>query len=298
MPPQLLKQRLLLGRSRSLAYHLLSMCWHGIQNTLTFLNTSHSFGSSLRQDLVSSDAPGPGPGSYSIPSTLFQSRGFSLRGRVKFGSAALKAIDPISHNEPGPGHYLRPGGRAGEKLIVNPKEKHAPEYSFPKSGSRGVDIRNGGSRGSRRPTAAHPRAAAGPPPRPSSTIGEKQVISTKPSPPSALFGKSKSARYSKPYTDIIEVGPGEYDGARIAACGAKQVDSRRRNQTGISFGKAEKTALRQTTSIFDEVVIAMGKKKDHTLGVCGKAVGAATAANNSKKKGISLSGREKYGSIL
>ena len=50
---------------------------------------------------------------------------FSLRSREKFGNPMLKAVDPTTTLEPGPGHY--------KPRVVNPQEGIAPSHAFPKS---------------------------------------------------------------------------------------------------------------------------------------------------------------------
>jgi len=55
----------------------------------------------------------PGPGAYPLPSTLYKHPSssfisppsFSMRGREKFGSPDLKAVDRTTQLEPGPGTY-------------------------------------------------------------------------------------------------------------------------------------------------------------------------------------------------
>ncbi|CAN0180082.1 unnamed protein product, partial [Laminaria digitata] len=90
------------------------------------------FGTAGRPPLQEGGAEAPGPGAYQLKSTMFVNPSsmirsppsFTMRGREKFGSPDLKAIDRTCQMEPGPGHY--------KMGIVNPQEDNAPKYTFPK----------------------------------------------------------------------------------------------------------------------------------------------------------------------
>ena len=92
------------------------------------------FGTSVRPPLNDCEEAAPGPGAYTIKTTVLgdvpqssirSAPQFSLRSREKFGNPMLKAVDPTTMLEPGPGHY--------KARVVNPQEDCAPKFSFPKS---------------------------------------------------------------------------------------------------------------------------------------------------------------------
>jgi len=228
------------------------------------------FGSSTRPPLLMCTDT-PGPGTYVIKTLLLgkcpdsnikTTPQFSLRSREKFGSADLKAIDPTSIREPGPGHY--------DQNVVNINEKIAPKFSFPKS-SFPKD---------KRKLAPGPGAY-----KLNSAVG-KQVLSTKRSNQAVGFGKGNRPPLLAPSTSAF-VGPGEY-GVGVGACG-KQVDSRKYSNNGVRFGKDARD--KSTKTVLDTPNPGPGHYKLPS-GMCGK--GAAYPYRAGPR--CSLSGREKFGS--
>jgi hypothetical protein len=167
------------------------------------------FGTSTRKPLLESTDEAPGPGAYSIKTTVLgnypeakirTAPQFSLRSREKFGSPMTKAEDTSTIMEPGPGHY--------KPRIVNDRETIAPKYTIPKS--RWIQDKAKLQPG---PGAYNLPDACG-----------KQPLSTKPNNLPVKFGKGK--RPDLILVSTADVGPGEY-GCGIGACDA-QVDSRKK----------------------------------------------------------------------
>lgn len=91
------------------------------------------------------------------------------------------------------------------------------------------------------------------------------MLSTKRNAPRALFGRSRAQRGGSgsrgsspapssvaslaPSASLLAPGPGEYPGARVPACSAKQVDSRKRTHAGFRFGTASKDPLAQPSRL-------------------------------------------------
>jgi len=173
------------------------------------------FGTSMRQPL-NPDLGVPGPGEYTVKGVVAQrvidSRVrsgpmFSLRGREKFGNPMLKAVDTTTQMEPGPGHY-RP-------RVVNPNERNAPEFSFPKQ----VPPRD------KKKMAPGPGEYEMP-----SSVGP-QVLSTKRNNLKPSFGSG-----SRPPLLMVssEVGPGQYKAGPEST--GSQLDSRKRTGPRVKFG--------------------------------------------------------------
>lgn len=225
------------------------------------------FGTSMRAALHSNEAT-PGPGTYStktvtlgpvMQSTVKSQPSYSLRGREKFGNPMLKAVDPTTTLEPGPGHY-RP-------RIVNPIESHAPEFSFPKSSwMRDKNM-----------------MAPGPGAYRSATSVGSQVLSTKRNALKCEFGTS-----NRPPLLLVstEVGPGQYS-APPDACD-KQTDSRKKTVPMVKFGKGARGSI---ITMSTENAPGPG---DYNLqpALCG---GGSSYTMRSAPK-CSMSGRNKFGS--
>lgn len=225
------------------------------------------FGTSTRSALHSGEAT-PGPGTYSLKTVTLgpvaTSRvktlpSYSLRGREKFGNPMLKAVDPTTTLEPGPGHY-RP-------RIVNPQERHAPEFSFPKSSfPRDKNMLAPGPGAYKAPLA----------------VGN-QVLSTKRNALAAEFGTGE-----RPPLLLVstEVGPGQYKNPPDAC--DKQSDSRKRSTAMVRFGKGNRSPIAKLGE-----ANAPGPG-DYELqpALCG---GGSSYTMRSAPK-CSMSGRNKFGS--
>ena len=140
------------------------------------------FGTSVRPPLNDCEEAAPGPGAYTIKTTVLgdvpqssirSAPQFSLRSREKFGNPMLKAVDPTTMLEPGPGHY--------KARVVNPQEDCAPKYYYepasptpfsPPCPGRGVGpvssapARRAGPRARGRRSPPPPRGSSPPPPPP------------------------------------------------------------------------------------------------------------------------------------
>jgi hypothetical protein len=174
----------------------------------------------LNDDTTAAETPGPG--TYGIPSTLykhpssqfFSPPSFSMRGREKFGSPDLKAVDRTTQLEPGPGTYtINDGVEQRTAAIKFPRAK-ADRGALPSNSKVGLE-----------PGPGH-YAAVG-------AIG-KQVLSTRKS--QAIVGFGTGTRPPLILVSTADVGPGEY--TVPGDCGKPQVDSRRRTDGGIRFSKS------------------------------------------------------------
>eukprot|EP00903_Cladosiphon_okamuranus_P008057 g7771.t1 len=228
------------------------------------------FGTAGRPPLNDGGAESPGPGAYQLKSTMFVNPSsmirsppsFTMRGREKFGSPDLKAIDRTCQMEPGPGHY--------KMAIVNPQEDNAPKYTFPKD--TGAEVRENVVRA---PGPGHYNIHPG--------VG-KQVLSTKRSHAGVGFGTGN--RPDLMVQSTADVGPGEY--SIPGSTGERQVDSRKCNKSGAKFSKAPR--MGKSGSLED---LAPGPGNYRLPpGICGR--GAASPYPSAPA--ATLSGREKFGS--
>ncbi|CAM9167508.1 unnamed protein product, partial [Sphacelaria rigidula] len=228
------------------------------------------FGTSGRPPLQEGGAEAPGPGAYQLKSTMFvypssvirSPPSYTMRGREKFGSPDLKAIDRTCQMEPGPGHY--------KIAIVNPQEDHAPKYTFPKD--VGPTARE---KGHRAPGPGHYNIPTG--------VG-KQVLSTKRSHNGVGFGTGN--RPDLLVQSTADVGPGEY--TVPGATGERQIDSRKCSNGGAKFSKAPRMGKRGS---LEDVAPGPGNYR-LPPGICGR--GAASPYRSAPA--ATLSGREKFGS--
>jgi len=202
---------------------------------------SHGFGCCPRPRLLGGSEDTPGPGAYHLKSTLIghvadsrirSTNGFSLRSRTAFGGDSASSIRAAAA-EPGPGAYIGMQ-RGGGDLMVNPKERTAPRFSFPKGHFPRDKFRLQPG-----PGQYHLKEAMGP-----------QALSTKANPPSSSFGKSRrpsssssccsnrstSSSHRTVMLKTDDVGPGSY--SHNSACG-KQVDSRKPNCGATRFGTVD-----------------------------------------------------------
>jgi hypothetical protein len=230
------------------------------------------FGTSIRAGLIEGTGDAPGPGAYSIKTTVLgnfpeskikTAPQFSLRSREKFGSPMTKAEDSTTIMEPGPGHY--------KPRIVNPKESIAPKYTIPKSRWI-VD-----------------KAKLQPGPGAYNAVGscEKQVLSTKRNFMPGKFGKGK--RPALIMVSTADVGPGEY-GCGIGACDS-QVDSRKITQSNTAFAKTGRENAPIGARMISEDIPGPGHYK-LPKGLGGKGSGYVYRQSPQPK----MSGREKFGS--
>lgn len=233
-------------------------------------NPEWNFGTSVRPPLNPDDG-NPGPGSYQhksvVGQTVTDSRvrtapNYSLRSREKFGDPSMKAVDPTTVLEPGPGHY-RP------KKI--PRERNAPQFSFPKA------------------LPPHPRDKFAPGPGQyhlPASVASKQVLSTMKSVSVADFGTS-----TRPPLLVVssEVGPGHYE-STVNAC-SKQTDSRKKSSANMKFGTGGRHIPAVGAPIPAKHAPGPG---DYQLApaLCGS--GAAYIYNAAPR--CSMSGRNKFGS--
>lgn len=229
------------------------------------------FGTSVRPPLSEAELT-PGPGAYTIKTTVIgniptskirTAPQFSLRSREKFGNPMLKAVDPTTMLEPGPGHY--------KPKKPNLNETDAPKYSFPKS--------------------SHPRDKAKLQPGPGAytlnpAVG-KQALSTKETVASTAF--SKGERPALMLASTADVGPGEY-GCGVPAC-TKQVDSRKTTCPMPKFGTGTRNQAPIGSRMANEDVPGPGNYK-LPPGISG---GGSHYIYNAAPK-PSMSGREKFGS--
>ena len=230
------------------------------------------FGTASRQGLVDATPDAPGPGAYSIKTTVIgeypeskirTAPQFSLRSREKFGSPMTKAEDTTSIMEPGPGHY--------KPRIVNPNEFTAPKYTIPKS------------------RWMQDKAKLQPGPGAYECIAscDRQVLSTKRNFMPGKFGKGKRPDLIAVSTG--DVGPGEY-GAGIGACQV-QVDSRKKSTAGCLFAHTgRESAAIGARTVTDE--IPGPGHYQLPKGVGGSGSGYAYRCSPMPR----LSGREKFGS--
>jgi len=234
---------------------------------------SMSFGTSVRANINGNSIESPGPGAYRSITTLrpdvidSRIRGapqFSLKGREKFGAPDLKAIDPTTIREPGPGHY--------SPKIVNPLERDAPHHSFPRDQRRPI----GNNRKIPGPGAYDGESSLG-----------KQVISTKRTMRRADFGSGD--RPPLLLETSAEVGPGEYD-AITPAC-EKQVDSRKTTIGTTKFGKASRDSPVIGAKVNSDITPGPGKYK-LPKGICGAGASHPYPAAPAP----SMAGRTKFGS--
>jgi hypothetical protein len=183
-----------------------------------------AFGTSDRPSLVTA-SQAPGPGTYSLTSTLERCPEstlrsppqFSLRSRHDFGSPLLGA-SAAAMAAPGPGAYSLQG--------KYPYGRHPPQFSFPK-GRRPALGAVGGS--------VSAPASAGPGPSAYSLpegMHENQPESVKHSDHAPRFATSKRPPLVLP-TSSGAIGPGEYR-SEVAAC-ALQPDSRKASAPRIKF---------------------------------------------------------------
>ncbi|KAM3576764.1 hypothetical protein VYU27_001358 [Nannochloropsis oceanica] len=199
---------------------------------------SYGFGCCPRPCLGGGNEDTPGPGTYRLKSTLIghvadsrirSNTGFSLRSRTTFGSDSTSSMQSAAAT-PGPGDYVCIQQHVGF-LMVNPKERNAPRFSFPKG-----HFPRGNTKLEPGPGQYQLKEAMGP-----------QALSTKINPPSTMFARSRSLPSSNSSSSICstrsdcrrhhtDVGPGSYN--YDSACG-KQVDSRKQNCSGTRFGTAD-----------------------------------------------------------
>jgi hypothetical protein len=231
------------------------------------------FGTSVRPPLNDCEEAAPGPGAYTIKTTVLgdvpqssirSAPQFSLRSREKFGNPMLKAVDPTTMLEPGPGHY--------KARVVNPQEDCAPKFSFPKS--------------------SHPREKSKLAPGPGAyqlkpSVG-RQVLSTKKSTEGTDFGRGDRPPLLQMST--ADVGPGEY-GCGIAAC-TKQVDSRKSTCSMPKFGTGTRNQAAIGARMANDDIPGPG---NYMLPPALAGSGTAAYPFKSAPK-PSMSGREKFGS--
>ena len=233
---------------------------------------SIGFGTDTRKPLVEGDGEAPGPGAYSIKTTVIgnypeskirTAPQFSLRSREKFGSPMTKAEDTSTIMEPGPGHY--------KPRIVNPIEMIAPKYTIPKS--RWIQDKAKLQPG---PGAYNLPDACG-----------KQALSTKPNFLPAKFGKGK--RPDLILVSTADVGPGEY-GCGIGACD-NQVDSRKRTFGNMKFSCSGRDQAPIGSRMVTDNIPGPGHYK-LPQGLGGKGSGYVYRCSPQPR----MSGREKFGS--
>jgi hypothetical protein len=235
---------------------------------------SIGFGTSTRKPLLESTDEAPGPGAYSIKTTVLgnypeakirTAPQFSLRSREKFGSPMTKAEDTSTIMEPGPGHY--------KPRIVNPQESIAPKYTIPKS--RWIQDKAKLQPG---PGAYNLPDACG-----------KQPLSTKPNFMPGKFGKGK--RPDLIMVSTADVGPGEY-GCGIGACDT-QVDSRKRTFGNMKFSQSgrDQAPVGTKSASWAGSIPGPGQYKLQK-GLGGKGSGYVYRCSPQPR----LSGREKFGS--
>ncbi|GMI46050.1 hypothetical protein TrCOL_g13593 [Triparma columacea] len=231
------------------------------------------FGTSTRPPLNETTAEAPGPGAYSIKTTVLgnfpeskirTAPQFSLRSREKFGSPMTKAEDTTTIMEPGPGHY--------KSKIVNDRERNAPKYSIPKS--RWLKDKDRGTE-------------PGPGAYKAISSCDKQVLSTKRNFMPGKFGRGK--RPPLILVSTADVGPGEY-GCGIGACDA-QVDSRKKTLSNIKFAHSGREQAPIGSRIVQENIPGPGHYK-LPKGLGGKGSGYVYRCSPQPR----LSGREKFGS--
>ncbi|CAM9272070.1 unnamed protein product [Discosporangium mesarthrocarpum] len=187
---------------------------------------------------------------------------FTMRGREKFGSPDLKAIDRTTQMEPGPGHY--------NARVINLMEPCAPRYTFPKDSGPATKEKAHRSPGPGRykiPTA----------------VG-KQVLSTKRSHNGVGFGTGN--RPDLLMQSTVDVGPGEY--SVPGATGERQIDSRKITRGGIKFSRAQRSG----NSISQEDEAPGPGNYSLPPGICGRS----SASPYRSAPAATLSGREKFGS--
>ncbi|CAM9513949.1 unnamed protein product [Heterosigma akashiwo] len=232
-----------------------------------------SFGTSIRENINGNVAEAPGPGAYKqqttmqpnvINSTIRGAPQFSLKGREKFGAPDMKAIDPTTIREPGPGHYT--------PKVVNPQEDRAPKHSFPRDTRKPMSL----SRKVPGPGAYRGSVAIG-----------KQILSTKRTMRQADFGTGE--RPPLLMTSAAEVGPGEYD-ATTPAC-EKQVDSRKTTVGTTKFSKSSRDSAVIGARMNNDITPGPGKYQ-LPKGICG----AGSALPYRAAPAPSMSGRTKFGS--
>ncbi len=230
------------------------------------------FGTSTRPPLLETTAEAPGPGAYTIKTTVLgnypetkirTAPQFSLRSREKFGSPMTKAEDTTTIMEPGPGHY--------KPKIVNPNEDIAPKFTIPKS--RWIQDKAKLQPG---PGAYNLPGAC-----------EKQVLSTKKNFMPGKFGKGK--RPPLILVSTADVGPGEY-GTGIGACD-EQVDSRKKTQSNIKFAHSGRDQAPIGSRMVSDNIPGPGHYK-LPKGLGGKGSGYVYRCSPQPR----LSGREKFGS--
>jgi hypothetical protein len=230
------------------------------------------FGTSTRPPLLETTAEAPGPGAYSIKTTILGNYPESkirtapqpsLRSREKFGSPMDKALDTTTIMEPGPGHY--------QSKIVNPQEMIAPKYSFPKS------------------SWIKDKQKLQPGPGAYNMIGscEKQVLSTKRNFMPGKFGKG--LRPALILVSTADVGPGEY-GCGVGACDA-QIDSRKKTFGNMKFSQSGRDQAPIGSRTVHEEIPGPGHYK-LPRGIGG--TGSGHIFKSSPKP--TMSGREKFGS--
>lgn len=226
-----------------------------------------------RPPLAVSDTPGPG--AYTIKSTLVgknasstirSTQSYSLRGREKFGSNDMKAIDPTCIGEPGPGHY--------DQKIVNPQESIAPKYSFPKGSWPRDKMKNAPGPGAYKLT---------------DSVG-KQPLSTKKSNPIIDFGTGKRPPLNTLSSTGEWVGPGDY-GCGVPSC-EKQVLSTKKSSGFIKFTKGLRNPS-EKKSVLDISPPGPGGYKLPS-GMGGRGSGYPSEWRTSPAP--SMSGRNKFGS--
>jgi hypothetical protein len=239
----------------------------------THVSAPHiGFGTSTRPPLNETTAEAPGPGAYSIKTTVLgnfpeskirTAPQFSLRSREKFGSPMTKAEDTTTIMEPGPGHY--------KPKIVNPQEMIAPKYTIPKS--RWIQD----------------KAKLQPGPGAYNQISscDKQVLSTKKNFMPGKFGTGKRPELIQVSTG--DVGPGEY-GCGIGACD-EQVDSRKKTLSNIRFAHSGREQNPIGSRKVEEDIPGPGHYK-LPKGLGGKGSGYIYRCSPQPR----LSGREKFGS--
>ncbi|KAJ1452003.1 hypothetical protein M885DRAFT_528242 [Pelagophyceae sp. CCMP2097] len=241
-------------------------------NATKHTEPSYQFGSATRSGFVESE-PTPGAGTYTIKTTLLgkvpdskisSAPQYSLRSREKFGDPMLRALDPNTGRQPGPGWYT--------PQQVNPNEDKAPIHSFPK-GSFPED---------------KPRLSPGPGAYALPGAVGRQVLSTKHNAHPMGFGNG--ARPQLLGNAVHDVGPGEY-GAGAGSCKA-QVDSRKRTSSFVKFGKGQRS--QESSAAAKDDADARPGPGTYRLpsGICGG--GSAHPFRSAPK--ASLAGREKFGS--